>query len=133
MKLVTSNHHKMTKNDFFFKKNFSHVYCAYFRPQTNFEPSVTSGSAGIRKNMLFWLIGTWITVSWRDSDLNLTLRTWLTFWKTYSTSTDIARNWEVMGDRSSGATSQTIPRGQGLTGFPAVLTAHSRMGKWRDW
>ena len=41
----------MAKNDFFCKKKFSHVYCAYFRPQTNFEPSVTSGSAGVRKNM----------------------------------------------------------------------------------
>ena len=56
----TSKPHKMTKNDFFIKKKIPPRYYAYINHQKNFQSGLTSGSAGLRKNMrdpptdMFW-------------------------------------------------------------------------------
>ena len=47
----TSKPHKMTKNDCFIKKKIPPRYYAYINHQKNFQSGLTSGSAGLRKNM----------------------------------------------------------------------------------
>ena len=47
----TSAPHKMAGNYFSAKKNFLHTSYACFFHQKNFQTSMTSGSAGLRKNM----------------------------------------------------------------------------------
>ena len=65
----TSAPHKMAGNYFSAKKNFLHTSYACFFYQKNFQTSMTSGSAGLRKNMrdppppptaLFWNFGSLI-------------------------------------------------------------------------
>ena len=46
----TSAPHKMAGNYFLAKKNFLHTSYACFFYQKNFQTSMTSGSAGLRKN-----------------------------------------------------------------------------------
>ena len=47
----TSKPHKMTKNNFFIKKKIPLRYYAYMNHQKKFQSGLTSGSAGLRKNM----------------------------------------------------------------------------------